>query len=287
MPVAASATIPFAVCPTCLGGGTASTVTALNDLTDVTISAPLTAGMALVYTGTQWVNRNLLMNDLGDADTVTTPPTNGQLLHWDALASNWVPTDPTGGCFTAELGGVGGNLVLGDGAGVPNPVATDFTLQADSVHAILTTPPVGGSTVVELRLMPAATVISTITFTAGNRVGTASPYAALSLADGQWFESVVTSVAPTPGSELTVMGEVCGLNAGTSSTATLPALSYTHTQAVASTTWTVNHNLTFVPTVFVEDAAGNDVTPDNITYTSASTLTITFLAPQSGTARLS
>lgn len=80
-------------------------------------------------------------------------------------------------------------------------------------------------------------------------------------------------------------------NIGGSTTATtgfvLPALHYVHSQPVASTTWVIPHNLTFVPTAFVEDLAGQDVVPDGIEYTSATTMTIRFLTPQAGVARLS
>jgi hypothetical protein len=35
---------------------------------------------------------NLAINDLSDVDTVTTPPTEGQSLGWDAAAGNWLPS---------------------------------------------------------------------------------------------------------------------------------------------------------------------------------------------------
>lgn len=43
--------------------------------------------------GTQLEGSELDVDDLGDVDTTTTPPTNGQVLGWDG--TNWVPQDDT------------------------------------------------------------------------------------------------------------------------------------------------------------------------------------------------
>lgn len=161
-------------------------MTALDDLVDVVISAPLTTGMSLVFDGTLW--RNAL------------PPAQ---------------------CFLAEIGGVGGTLAVGDGAGVPNPVATDYTLAANDIHAILATAPAGGSTTAQVRLQPVNTLIATITFAAGANVGAVSPFAAVTLLDGQWIECVVTSIAPTPGAELTIVAQMCGPGVATTTPITV------------------------------------------------------------------
>lgn len=62
-------------------------------------------------------------------------------------------------------------------------------------------------------------------------------------------------------------------------------LTYVHTQGVASTTWTVNHNLGKYPTVTIMDSAGDEVEGD-ISYVSANTLTLTFHAAMGGVAYL-
>lgn len=61
--------------------------------------------------------------------------------------------------------------------------------------------------------------------------------------------------------------------------------SYEHTQAVAATVWTVPHNLGYRPGVTVLTTGGLEVLAD-VLHLSANTLTITFLAPLAGTARL-
>lgn len=64
-------------------------------------------------------------------------------------------------------------------------------------------------------------------------------------------------------------------------------LSFFHTQTVAATTWTITHGLTFIPAgIHIEDTAGNDIDPANVTFT-ASQVVVQFLAAQAGTARVS
>jgi hypothetical protein len=65
--------------------------------------------------------------------------------------------------------------------------------------------------------------------------------------------------------------------------------SYRHTQATAATTWTVTHNLAldapFVSHVSVFRLVGSDyklVSPQDITFDDASTLTVTFASPSEG-----
>jgi hypothetical protein len=66
------------------------------------------------------------------------------------------------------------------------------------------------------------------------------------------------------------------------------ALSYTHSQVAPSTTWTIVSGLTFNPSgVYVEDTTGHPVMYDDVSFPAVGTVVITFLAPQSGTARLS
>lgn len=63
-------------------------------------------------------------------------------------------------------------------------------------------------------------------------------------------------------------------------------VSYRHIQGVASTVWTVNHNLNFYPNVTVYDSA-NSMVEGSIDHQNAVSLTITFSAPISGKAYLS
>lgn len=210
MPVAASALVTYALCPTCTGGGTAATPVNLNDLLDVTLTAPLGPGMALVWNPltNQWINRRIVMDDLGDADTTTDPPQNGEVLVWDSTLLNWVPR-PAGGCAMYELGGVGGQLLVNDGLGVPNPVATGWTLQSAGLHAIATTAPVGAPVVFQVRIEPAGTVLTTGTIAAGNNIATFTAFPDTAFNDGEWVEVVVTASNGTA-EELTVIGETCG-----------------------------------------------------------------------------
>lgn len=60
---------------------------------------------------------------------------------------------------------------------------------------------------------------------------------------------------------------------------------YTHTQAVAATTWTITHNLNARPSVTVIDSGGNLVLT-NIVYNSVNQLTISFSSATAGVAYL-
>lgn len=58
---------------------------------------------------------------------------------------------------------------------------------------------------------------------------------------------------------------------------------YLHTQAVASASWSVTHNLTKYPAVTVMDGSGNIVLA-TITHTSLNASTISFQSAQTGKA---
>lgn len=62
-------------------------------------------------------------------------------------------------------------------------------------------------------------------------------------------------------------------------------LFYAHTQSLASSTWTVTHNLDKYPSVTVVDSAGTVVIGD-VDYIDANSLTLFFSAPFSGVAYL-
>ncbi len=76
-------------------------VTAVDDLSDVTISTP-TTGQVIKYDGSGWVNGTddtgttiNAIDDIGDVDTTTAAPQVGEVLKWDG--SKWVPgTDAIG-----------------------------------------------------------------------------------------------------------------------------------------------------------------------------------------------
>ena len=63
-------------------------------------------------------------------------------------------------------------------------------------------------------------------------------------------------------------------------------LSYVHTQNSASATWTVNHNLHFIPNVTVVDSAGT-VVEGSYSYPNSTTVVLSFSAAFSGKAYLS
>lgn len=61
---------------------------------------------------------------------------------------------------------------------------------------------------------------------------------------------------------------------------------YVHVQDTAVTTWTINHNLGYYPSVTVVDSAGSEVVGD-VTYPDANTVTATFGGAFGGRAYLS
>jgi hypothetical protein len=63
-------------------------------------------------------------------------------------------------------------------------------------------------------------------------------------------------------------------------------LSYVHTQSVPSETWTINHNLGFIPNITVVDSAGS-VVEGSYNYPNSSTVELTFNGSFSGKAYLS
>jgi hypothetical protein len=67
---------------------------------------------------------------------------------------------------------------------------------------------------------------------------------------------------------------------------TVGRVSYIHTQGVASSTWTINHNLGFYPNLTVQDSAGT-IYEGEINYTNTGSLTVTFSSAFSGKAYLS
>ena len=60
-------------------------------------------------------------------------------------------------------------------------------------------------------------------------------------------------------------------------------VAYTHTQAVSSATWTINHNLGFNPVAVVLDSGGTQC-EGSITYPTVNRMVITFTGAFTGVA---
>ena len=60
-------------------------------------------------------------------------------------------------------------------------------------------------------------------------------------------------------------------------------IAYTHTQAVSSATWTINHNLGFNPLAIVLDSGGTQC-EGSVTYPSTNQMVITFTGAFTGVA---
>jgi hypothetical protein len=60
-------------------------------------------------------------------------------------------------------------------------------------------------------------------------------------------------------------------------------VAYTHTQAIASATWTINHNLGFNPTAVVLDSAGTNC-EGSFSYPTVNQMVITFNSAFTGIA---
>lgn len=85
---------------------------------------------------------------------------------------------------------------------------------------------------------------------------------------------------------LTDIANVSNSSGWTLDTGGATANSYVHTQGIASTSWVIPHNLNFYPNVTVVNSTGHTLVGD-ITYTSTTSLTLTFSAAITGTAYLS
>lgn len=68
-----------------------------------------------------------------------------------------------------------------------------------------------------------------------------------------------------------------------------PAFNYNHSQAVASTTWNITHNLNCRPAVSVRvliDDVETAIIPKDIEYVDLNHVNIIFTVPYAGSARL-
>ena len=121
------------------GDGTlaaSAAVTAVDDLSDVTISTP-TTGQVIKYNGSAWVNGTddtgttiNAIDDIGDVDTTTAAPQVGEVLKWDG--SKWVPgTDAIGTGLGSR------QTVSGTTTSLANDQKFDQTLVGAKTYAIL------------------------------------------------------------------------------------------------------------------------------------------------------
>jgi len=136
-------------------------INALSDIADVTIDpAVLAAGnnRVLTWVTDHWAAAPVTVNSLADVDLVTTPPTNGQVLVFDAANSIWKPGDMSSASPIVFMGtGAWNNTAALDGTdpsyGMPagtTPAPTDY-------------PPIPGDSYIDLATGHVTTFTGTVT----------------------------------------------------------------------------------------------------------------------------
>lgn len=118
------------------GGGSS----ALNDLTDVTITSA-TTGDYLYYNGSGWVNQTALALD-GLTDVNAPSPTDEYVLEWDSGTSKWVPAvdDDTGGSsgVSSIIAGTGISVDSATGTvTITNTVSPTISIDTEELEEIL------------------------------------------------------------------------------------------------------------------------------------------------------
>jgi hypothetical protein len=122
------------------------------------------------------------------------------------------------------------------------------------------------------------TTVSTVEKPAGSDVleihdpGVAGPPNVLSIGTVTSGTAAVTITGTAPSQVLNFVLPISG--------------SYTHTQSVSASTWTINHNLGYYPSVSVVDS-GESLVVGDVTYISTNTLSVSFNASFGGKAYLS
>jgi len=122
------------------GDGTlaaSAAVTAVDDLSDVTISTP-TTGQVIKYNGSAWVNGTddtgttiNAIDDIGDVDTTTAAPAVGEVLKWNGSA--WVPgTDAIGTGLGARQ-----TVAVQTPSAIANDQKFDMTATTAKTYALL------------------------------------------------------------------------------------------------------------------------------------------------------
>lgn len=99
-------------------------------------------------------------------------------------------------------------------------------------------------------------------------------------------EYVDTRLAGADTIEFTPTSEITATNVQDAIEQVRELSRYVHTQAVASTTWTINHNLKMYPSVTVVDSAESHVM-GQVIYSSLNSVTVEFTSAFSGKAYLS
>jgi hypothetical protein len=146
-------------------------------------------------------------------------------------------------------------------------------------------------------LLVTGSVVSTLGFT-GSLLGTATTASFVTTAQtaSYVFQAVSASYALTAsyvsGSSNSAVSASYALSSSYAATASFansfPDQGFNFTQAVGTTTWTVNHNLnTSTPLVNVYDSGYNQLIPAGVTSTTANTTQITFSTAQTGYAIIS
>jgi len=213
---------------------TAANTYAQRTLTGTANRITITNGDGISGNPTFDVGSNVILtsssiNALSDVDTTTTPPTSGDSFSWDG--SNWVPASPQGyivfPVWAEENGalGQGDEWSFGNGSegNIGIPLGLDCELFAVSFNAEITGTSIsidvrrGGSAVYTASFGSAndqlETLISPVTFSAGDRVGFDTSAVSGGYSDGRvcaWFR-----VRATPGST-SVLNDLLDVSLGPS-----------------------------------------------------------------------
>ena len=103
-------------------------------------------------------------------------------------------------------------------------------------------------------------------------------------------QTSILQITPASGNsaivEITPSSSVSNIEISNSVPPGFTMQTYIHTQSTASTSWVINHNLGFKPNVTLLSAGGMQMEAD-VLHVSNNQVTITFLIPVTGTARLS
>lgn len=104
----------------------------------------------------------------------------------------------------------------------------------------------------------------------------------------QYVDSIVLDATDLIASNITFTptSEITSVNVQTAIEEVRAKSKYVHTQASASTSWTITHNLSFYPNVTIVDSGENYVVGD-VQYTNENSLLVTFAHSFAGKAYLS
>jgi hypothetical protein len=114
-------------------------------------------------------------------------------------------------------------------------------------------------------------------------VGNTNPFTTVNYATTEYVNSLSTNAAAI---SFTPTAEILSTNVQAAIAEVRAISKFVFTQASASSTWTVTHNLRFYPNVTVVDSGENLVVGD-VQYVSINSLTLSFTSPFAGKAYLS